>query len=140
RAFGLEVTPDAGERQDHICLELEFMSVLAAKEAFALEHQLDDEALALCADTNRKFLREHLTRWAPAFTRRLARMTGAEGTLGVLANLTRAFVAVECARYGVIPGGQDLLLRPVDAAAESLCASCGINSLPPGALESTPQL
>jgi len=139
-AFGLEVTPDAGERQDHICLELEFLSVLAAKQAYALEHQLDDEILALCADSDRKFLREHLARWAPAFTRRLARTTGEASALSALAGFTRAFIIAECARFGVAPGGEDLLLRPVDAAAESLCASCRINSLPPGALASTPQL
>jgi TorA maturation chaperone TorD len=67
RAFGLEVAEDAGERQDHICLELEFMCVLAAKEAYAHEHQLDSDQLAQCRDAQKKFLREHLGRWTPAF-------------------------------------------------------------------------
>src|SRR5262249_53541778 len=57
RAFGLEVSPEATERHDHICLELEFMSVLAAKEAYALEHQLDAEDVVLCCDAQKKFLR-----------------------------------------------------------------------------------
>ena len=35
RAFGLELAADAAERQDHLCIELEFMSVLAAKEGYA---------------------------------------------------------------------------------------------------------
>ncbi len=133
RAFGLELASDATERHDHICLELEFMSVLAAKEAYALEHQLDGDQLALCRDAQKKFLREHLGRWTPAFTRRLAKMVG-EDALGALANFTRQFVATECARFGLPPGSEDLLLRPVDAAAESICASCGITNLPPGAL------
>jgi hypothetical protein len=75
RAFGLEVTEDAGERHDHICLELEFMCVLAAKEAYAHEHQLDADQLAQCRDAQKKFLREHLGRWTPAFARRLAAAT-----------------------------------------------------------------
>jgi DMSO reductase family type II enzyme chaperone len=136
RAFGLEVTGDAAERHDHICLELEFMSVLAAKDAFALEHQLDEEQSSLGCDAQKKFLREHLGRWTPAFTRRLARQAG-DGALGALAQFTRAFLAADCARFGVTPGSEDLLLRPVDETTESLCASCGVTNLPPGALAAT---
>jgi DMSO reductase family type II enzyme chaperone len=132
RAFGLEVAADADERHDHLCLELEFMCVLAAKEAYALEHQLDREDLALCRDAQKKFLREHLGRWTPAFARRLARLAG-DCALGALANLTIAFVQAECARAGVALGSEELLLRPVDEAVESMCQSCGVNQLPPGA-------
>ncbi len=124
-AFGLEMTTDAAERQDHISIELEFMSVLAAKEAYALEHQLDDDQAALCRDAQKKFLREHLARWTPAFTRRLARM--ADGTtLGALANFTREYITEDCARFKVTPGSQHLLRRQRDQASDSLSASCGI--------------
>lgn len=136
RAFGLEVTQDAGERQDHICLELEFMCVLAAKEGYAVEHQLDADQLAQCHDAQKNFLREHLGRWTPAFTRRLAAATS-EPTLRVLAEFTRAFIESECARFGVKPGSEELALRPVDEAADRMCDSCGINNLPPGALPTT---
>jgi DMSO reductase family type II enzyme chaperone len=133
RAFGLEVAEDADERHDHICLELEFMCVLAAKEAYALELQLDSEALSVCRDAQKRFLREHLARWTPAFARRLARM--AEGTpLCAVADLTRAFVESECARHGIPTGSEDLLLRPVDEASESACHSCGVTQPLPGAL------
>lgn len=131
-AFGLELMPDAAERIDHISIELEFMSVLAAKEAHALEHQIEDEALATLHDAQKKFLREHLGRWTPAFARRLARM--ADGTaLGALARFLGEFVRLECVRCNVPAGSEDLLLRPVDDAAERLCDSCGIHNLPPGA-------
>ena len=136
RAFGLEVTQDAGERQDHICLELEFLCVLAAKEGYAVEHQLDADQLAQCRDAQKKFLREHLGRWTPAFTRRLAATTS-EPTLRALAEFTRAFIESECARFGVKPGSEELALRPVDEAADRMCDSCGINNLPPGALTAT---
>jgi TorA maturation chaperone TorD len=133
RAFGLEVAGDADERHDHICMELEFMSVLAMKEAYALEHQLDAEQLAQCRDAQKKFLREHLGRWASAFARRLAAATD-EPSLRSLAGFTRGFIEAECAGCGVKPGSEDLLLRPVDEAADRMCDSCGIASLPPGAL------
>lgn len=124
RAFGLEVAPDADERHDHICLELEFMCVLATKEAYALEHQLDDDFLVMGRNAQKGFLREHLGRWTPAFTRRLSAMAGP--MLGALASFTRSFIESECRRFDVAPGSEDLLLRPVNEAAESLCASCGV--------------
>jgi len=136
RAFGLEVTPDANERQDHICLQLEFMSVLAAKEAYALEHQLETEALAICRAAEKDFLREHLGRWAPAFTRRVERSV-TESALRLVAEFMQSFLATECERFGVKPGSEDLVLRPVDAETDLLCASCGLNKLPPGALTAT---
>jgi TorA maturation chaperone TorD len=127
-AFGLQVAEDAGERQDHLCLELEFMCVLAARESYALEHNSDRENLELGRDAQRKFLREHLARWTPAFARRLTRMAG-DTTLGALADLTAAFIQAECARCGVAPGSDELLLRPVEEAAESLCQSCGVTPM-----------
>lgn len=132
RAFGLEVADGAAERPDHIGMELEFMSVLAAKEAYAHVHEAADERRALCRDAQKKFLREHIGRWAPAFARRLARAATDEA-LAALAEFTRDFIAAECARFGLPAGSEDLLLRPVDEAAESLCAACGLNQLPSGA-------
>jgi DMSO reductase family type II enzyme chaperone len=131
-AFGVEIGNDAAERQDHISIELEFMSVLAAKEAYALAHKFDDEQVALVRDAQKKFLREHLGRWTPAFTRRLSRIAG-DCALGALAEFTRGFITAECASFNVMPGSEDLLLRPIDDSLETLCASCGITSLPPGA-------
>jgi DMSO reductase family type II enzyme chaperone len=133
RAFGLERGDDAAERHDHISIELEFLSVLAAKEAYALEGQFDDAEIALCREAQKKFLREHLGRWAPAFGRRLAGQADGRA-LDAMANLLRRFVETECARFGVTPGSEDLLLRPVDEAGESLCASCGLQNPPPGTL------
>lgn len=136
RAFGLELAEEAGERQDHLCLELEFLCVLAAKEAFALDHGMDSERIQICRNAQKQFLREHLGRWTPAFARRLAATTSDE-SLRALAEFTRVFVEHECARFGVTPGSQELTLRPPDEAADRMCDSCGINNLPPGALATT---
>ncbi len=133
-AFGMEVCPDAAERHDHICLELEFMSVLAAREAYALEHQFDQGQLALGYDAQKAFLREHLGRWAPAFTRRLARQVNPDSPFAALANFTREFVASECSRFHLAIGNEDMALRPIDPAAESLCDKCGLASRFPGAM------
>lgn len=132
RAFGLDLAPDAGERQDHLCLELEFMCVLAAKEAYALDHRLDPELLGVCREAQKAFLREHLGRWTPAFTRRIAPWTQGS-VLGELARFACAFVEAECARFRFAPGSADLLLRPVNEAEETMCSACGIPQAPPGA-------
>jgi DMSO reductase family type II enzyme chaperone len=131
RAFGVELGSDADERHDHLAIELEFMAVLAAQEARALNTGPDHGALETGRDAQRTFLREHLGRWTPAFARRLIRAVG-EGPLGALARFTLAFIEAECRRLGVTPGSEDLLLRPADEAA-SLCDGCGLAQALPGA-------
>lgn len=62
RAFGVEVEPGT-ERPDHLSVELEFMHLLAIKEALA-EERGESERAALCREAAVSFLREHLGRWA----------------------------------------------------------------------------
>lgn len=132
RAHGLEVTADATERQDHICMELEFMSVLAAKEAYARHKGTEQNEVVICQETQKRFLREHLARWTPAFFRRVVRHCN--GTpLAAFAELAHAFLLNDCARFGVPPGSQDLVLRAIDKSSESLCGSCGLHANLPGA-------
>jgi putative dimethyl sulfoxide reductase chaperone len=131
RAFGMEPGAESGERQDHLSVELEFMSVLTAQEAGLLGATAGHEAIAVCRDAQRKFLREHLGRWTPAFARRLRRAVG-DRALGLLADLALAFIEWECARFGVALGSAELLLRPADEAA-SLCDGCGLTQTLPGA-------
>lgn len=134
RAFGLECSEEANERPDHICFQLEFMSVLTAQEAYAtsLTSASAGDRLEVLRHAQRQFLKEHLGRWAIAFTRRLERMAG-ETLLRHVAELTRTFVEFECRRMKVRSGNDDLALRVVDQAEESLCDTCGLRSLPPGA-------
>ena len=131
RAFGMELGTLADERHDHLSVELEFMAVLTAQEASALSGVTQGEGLSVCRDAQRKFLREHLGRWTPAFARRLARVVG-DGVLGALARFALAFLERECLRSGVKPGSEDLLLRPADEGA-ALCDGCGIAQSLPGA-------
>lgn len=66
RAYGLETADKNTERVDFIGMELEFMSYLALNEAYALEHQ-NEEQREITVDTQRKFLRDHLGRWTSIF-------------------------------------------------------------------------
>jgi DMSO reductase family type II enzyme chaperone len=136
RAFGMDLCATADERPDHLSVELEFLAVLAAQEASMLSRQVSPAGLPVCRDAQRKFLREHLGRWTPAFARRLARVVG-DGALGSLALFTLAFIESECGRFSVKPGSEDLLLRLADEGA-ALCDGCGISQALPGAPAAQP--
>ncbi|MGH8596383.1 MAG: TorD/DmsD family molecular chaperone [Gammaproteobacteria bacterium] len=121
-AFGLEVAPDANERVDHIAMECEFFSVLCAKEAYALGNSREN--VEICRDAQKKFLREHLARWTPAFSRRVERLAGDEFYRQAARQLREA-VEAECARHGLQPGNADIQLRPVEELVDP-CGACGL--------------
>ena len=114
RAFGLVLRPDARERLDHLACECEFMLVIARKKAYALRMH-DGVMLEETRRAARLFLRDHLGRWAPAFSRKLLR-EDAGGFYGALGSLCVTFVAIECRRAGVPAGPELLRLRSTETA------------------------
>ena len=120
-AFGLTLNASEHERPDHIGCECEFASFLALKEAYALEHA-EPVILEETRKATRLFLRDHLGRFAPAFTRKLAQEAGAN-FYGALADLCYRLVTLDCARFGVPSGPQSLSLRP--AADDRVPMACG---------------
>jgi TorA maturation chaperone TorD len=75
KAFGVELG-ESGQRVDHITAELEFMNLLAVKEAVALQEEGEGEHAQICRDASRVFLRDHLVRWAPRLGECLAEADG----------------------------------------------------------------
>ena len=98
-AYGLEVADKNTERVDFISMELEFMSYLAMKEAYAREHG-EQEHLEICIDTQRKFLRDHLGRWISIFARILASATENE-FYRQLGKVTEDFLNSEATALGI---------------------------------------
>jgi DMSO reductase family type II enzyme chaperone len=90
RAFGVD--PHA-ERPDHLALELEFLYLVALKEAWARADREADH-IAVCRDAQRSFLREHLSRWAPQIAGRIA-LAGRGTFYESAARLLRAFLEAE---------------------------------------------
>lgn len=131
RAFGVQLDSSATERVDHVCVELEFMSVLAAKEASALEGDGSDEHLQICRHAQKEFLREHIGRWGIAFGVRLA-SSDPDGIHGAVGKLLQVFLKEDCAKFSVRSGSPDLVLRNVDETAESNCDGCGTACRVPG--------
>lgn len=124
-AFGLCLGEGAYERADHVCVECEFMCVLCAKEAWGIR-QGNMELVDACCDAQRQFLRDHLARWLPAFSHRVASLDP-DGFHGHAAALAAAFIDEECRAFDIEAGPQWLELRPVDASrdAEIDCDSGG---------------
>lgn len=124
RAFFLEVSDAVKERVDHVGIELEFMHFLTYKEAYAQQHHSAEQA-QICVDAQRKFLEEHLGRWAPVLARMMQRQTS-HGVYGALAALLEDFLAVDCRHLGVRP----LRVEEKDAQIGALeldheaCAGC----------------
>jgi putative dimethyl sulfoxide reductase chaperone len=100
RAFGVGVRAGS-ERPDHISAELEFMGYLCFKEAYAADHGLL-EALEVTAAAERRFLSEHLGRWAPLFLVRFG-MVSTQPFYRAMTTFARAFLASEAMRLGVSP-------------------------------------
>lgn len=121
RAFGLTLNPAEHERPDHVSCKCEFLCFLALKEIYAIE-QTDAEMLEETCKATRLFLRDHLARFVPAFTKKLAREDPG-GFYARLGELCNGFVIEECARLGVPLGPDHLSLRP--ASDERVPMACG---------------
>lgn len=75
RAFGFQAQ---GERPDHLAPELEFVSLLCIKEAYA-RLVGEREGAEVCAEARSKFIREHLAPWLPSFRERVREEAADQG-------------------------------------------------------------
>lgn len=110
-AFGLVPSRRIHERMDHVSIECEFLAFLYQKESYALS--LDSpERLDVTVDAERKFLRHHLGRWAPAFSRRVLEQAG-DGFYGKVASFAVDLLTADCRFHGVGTGPEQLHLRKI---------------------------
>lgn len=103
KAHGLLVGGVEQERPDHIATELEFMSFLTLKEAYAAEHA-ESANLNLVRRDQAYFLRDHLGCWGPEFGRRLeARAQGSGSYFAAVGRALERWLQEECERLEVTP-------------------------------------
>ncbi len=127
QAFGLAPAPSLTDRLDHISIELEFLHILAAKEAYALTQGHGEERLAIVRDAARKYFEHHLGRWAPAFAARLESKAQDE-PYAALARLLAAFIAEETLALDVAPvPSTSFASQPDDEQA--VCDGCAAVSV-----------
>lgn len=90
RAFGFQAH---GDRPDHLAPELEFVSLLCVKEAYA-RLTGEDEGAGVCAEARGKFIREHLAPWLPEFRERVVQES-ADPAVSAAAAATVAIVMAD---------------------------------------------
>jgi len=122
QAFGLEISPRAQERLDHISVECEFLYVLLAKEAAAVQAG-NREGMEVCRDARRKFFQEHAGWWLPAFCRLLPRFAP-PGFYRQLATLTAGMSTAERVSLGLPAFETRVLPKPSSAGTEGACSEC----------------
>ncbi len=122
RAHGLRAGGSERERPDHIIVEIEFMAVLARKEAAAV-HAGNDEHVAVCRETSSLFLAEHLGCWAPAFGRRAA-VISESPWYRALGELTAVWIERDMDHLGVTP--IEVIDRPLpqEPPDDGSCGPC----------------
>jgi TorA maturation chaperone TorD len=98
-AFGLEPSHGQADAEDHIASELELMSALALKEAWARAESHHERA-EISESASSAFLGDHLARWAPSFVEALQALS-AEPYYAAVAALLGAWVAADAADLGV---------------------------------------
>ncbi len=141
RAFGFNVGGKVRERPDLLSAELEFMHILALKEAYAAEKGVA-EHVEICVDAQCKFLQEHLGQWIGLFAESLARsaeegpapstssgqaLSAVEGPYLSLARFAAAFVEADAKRFGVTVERRSLAgVKPTPLAPELSCETCPV--------------
>jgi TorA maturation chaperone TorD len=98
-AFGFEPSHGQADAEDHIASELELMSALALKEAWALAESHHERA-DIAESASAAFLGDHLARWAPSFVEALGTASSHPYYVAV-ADLLGAWVRTDAASLGV---------------------------------------
>ena len=120
QAFGLLAVEDDGLREmpDHISVELEFYAYLLLKEE-ALAQAGNTEGVAIVADARKKFLVDHLGRFAKSVAERPG--VAAHPYYGPLFQWCDALVRAECKRVGAEPE----VTAWISTEAEGETVDCG---------------
>lgn len=119
RAHGLEAGGSRRERVDHITTELEFLSFLARKEAYAIEHLGPDE-VDECRRSQRHFLRDHVGCWAPGFADRL-QVVADHPLFSTMGSLLAVWLETDLSWLGVEPSNRWSDPQPLPPPDDGLC-------------------
>ena len=123
-AFGVETSADAMERLDHISIEMEFMQLLVAKEAYARDNDHGEDKVCLCRDAQESFLRDHLATWVNSFIRRAGRKVGADSSYQLLLTLLKAHMDAEFGDFQLKASPSRQLILPMAGADDLDCEEC----------------
>ena len=100
-AFGLQPTPTDTHPEDHLTLELEFMSVLALTEAYASAERWPEQ-FEVTREAQVKFVQDHLGTWIDAMVEQL-RACDPHPFYAPLGEAVQRLTRAEVARLHVTP-------------------------------------
>jgi TorA maturation chaperone TorD len=129
-AHGLRVGGSRRERVDHVATELEFLSFLARKEAYAIEH-LGPGEVEECRRSQAHFLRDHVACWVPGFAGRL-QVVADHRFLMVIGSLLATWIESDLEWLGVEASAPQMEPQPPPLPDDG---GCGADS---GGLAGTP--
>lgn len=124
-AFGVRPRR-GGERPDHVACELEFLALLALKEAIAVAGA-DDQRQELCRDAARHFLQDHPGRWVRALAARIAQRAPDSGYAAAAA-IAATLLGEHALELGAIPvllDPDDLV--PIAEEPDGFTFECGVD-------------
>jgi len=124
-AFGVRPRT-GGERPDHVACELEFLALLALKEAIAVAGA-DDERQQLCRAAARQFLQDHPGRWVRALAARIAQRAPDSGYAAAAA-ITATLLGEHARELGAVPmllDPDDLI--PITEEPDGFTFECGVD-------------
>jgi TorA maturation chaperone TorD len=122
-AFGLQTSSSTPDRPDHVALECEFLGQLLQLQFQAIEAAGPQSTTQseICSDAIRRFLKDHVVWWLPAFARLLARQDPG-GFYEAVAHFLAALVSAERALAGIEPPHQAVEPSPIENPDE--CSGC----------------
>jgi TorA maturation chaperone TorD len=124
-AFGVRPRT-GGERPDHVACELEFLALLALKEAIAVAGA-DEQRRQLCRDAARHFVQDHPGRWVRALAAQIARCapdSGYAAAAAIAATLLGEH-ALELGALPVLLDPDDLV--PIAEEPDGFTFECGVD-------------
>ncbi|MEE8400579.1 MAG: molecular chaperone TorD family protein [Candidatus Hydrothermarchaeaceae archaeon] len=126
KAFDLEIADNASERLDHISIELEYMYFLTYKEAYARENH-GAEKVKICVDAQKKFMEEHLGKWAFHYAKLFKRKIK-KGFYRASTDFMEALLASDMTWLGLemTKLGKTKLTPYPASADEEACTSCSM--------------
>lgn len=124
RAFGFETGGSVRERPDHIAVELEFMHVMALKEAVAINNGHEEQA-EICREAQKNFLKDHIGKWIDLLAKTLTKQ--GDGPYAKIGLAAAALINADAKRMGV--ESEPLLLKnlqPTPFDPDFSCEDCAV--------------
>jgi nitrate reductase assembly molybdenum cofactor insertion protein NarJ len=142
QAFGFKMGGNVRERPDHISVEIEFMYLLALKEAYAIVNGTKKQ-VEICVDAQKAFLEEHLGRWIGLFAQAVClnqdkqagikpvngnpKSNSTKGIYPELVDCAASFVDFHARELGLdIKPLEISKVQPTPLGAELSCSECSV--------------